>query len=138
MNCGECLSKNVKMVPLVNGVCPECGTDYQVLADVFSLPASKPKPRLKAHAQPIPPPGPMRDVALMQYEWKAWQDVVREFNLDKQIYGDINAPAHNTLIAAIQLWGEKLHKLRANQEERIVEKALRDYEDKYNNIASPE
>lgn len=91
---------------------------------------------LKAHAEPVPPPGPLRDVALMQYEWKAWQDVVKEFNKDPQVYGDINDPTHNKLVAVIQLWGEKLHKLREHQEYRIVEKALRDYEEKYNNIAS--
>lgn len=28
MKCGECLINNVKMVDLVNGVCPECGADY--------------------------------------------------------------------------------------------------------------
>jgi hypothetical protein len=28
MNCGECLMSKVQIVKLVNGVCPDCGTDY--------------------------------------------------------------------------------------------------------------
>ena len=91
---------------------------------------------LKSHAQPVPPPGPMRDLAMMQYEWRGWQDVVREFN--NVIPSGINDPQYNKLIAAIQLWGEKLHQLRGTQEQKVIDKALRDYEDKYNDIASPE
>lgn len=29
MNCGECLAERVKIVELVSGVCPKCGTDYR-------------------------------------------------------------------------------------------------------------
>lgn len=28
-NCGECLMEHVKIVALVEGVCPECGADYR-------------------------------------------------------------------------------------------------------------
>jgi len=89
---------------------------------------------LKAHAQPIPPPGPLRDIAMMNYEWKGWQDVVFEF---KSLGIDVNDARYNPVVKAIQLWGEKLHRLRAEQEPRIVEKALLDYERQYSEVASP-
>jgi hypothetical protein len=82
---------------------------------------------LKANAKPIPPP-PLRDLALMQYEWQGWQDVVSEF---RKLGIDVDEDKHNKLIAAIQLWGEKLHKLRQYQPEKLVEKALLDYETRY-------
>lgn len=28
MKCGECLMERIKFVNLVDGICPECGTDY--------------------------------------------------------------------------------------------------------------
>lgn len=90
---------------------------------------------LKANAQPILPPA-LRDLGLMQYEWKGWQDVVREFN--RAIPSGINDPQFNPLIKAIQLWGEKLTKLRTAQDEKVREKAFRDYEDAYNAVATAE
>jgi hypothetical protein len=129
MNCGNCLESKVKIVELSDGICPQCHTDYKVLADVFSVTATKPKTqRLKAHAQPIPPPGPERDLALMQYEWQGWQDIVAEF---RKLGIDVDETKHDKLIAAIQLWGEKLHKLRHYQPEKTVEKALLMQEEKY-------
>ena len=47
MNCGECLSNKTEIVPLVNGVCPKCGTDYAATADVFSIPMKAPRPKNK-------------------------------------------------------------------------------------------
>jgi hypothetical protein len=38
MMCGECLDKRVELVPLVNGICPKCKTDYAATADVFNIP----------------------------------------------------------------------------------------------------
>ena len=40
MKCGECLIERVKMVELVSGQCPECGSDYrnmpiQVVKNLF-------------------------------------------------------------------------------------------------------
>jgi hypothetical protein len=43
MNCGECLNKDAKIVQLVNGVCPKCGTDYAATMDVFNIPMPKQK-----------------------------------------------------------------------------------------------
>ena len=41
MKCTYCLMKHTEIVELVKGVCPKCGTDYFVLADVFSVPVKK-------------------------------------------------------------------------------------------------
>jgi hypothetical protein len=82
---------------------------------------------LKAHAEPVLPPV-LRDVALMNYEWKGWQDVVSEF---RKLGLEIDDPKFDKLIASINVWGEKLHRLRREQPEKTVEKALLDYEKKY-------
>ena len=43
MKCGDCLVRDVKMVDLVNGVCPKCGADYRDDLKEEIL-ASEPKP----------------------------------------------------------------------------------------------
>lgn len=41
MNCGECLASDVRIVPLQNGVCPRCGTDYRDITSAADRAASK-------------------------------------------------------------------------------------------------
>lgn len=38
MNCGNCLMERVKVVPLENGKCPKCGTDYSERCNVCGRP----------------------------------------------------------------------------------------------------
>ena len=66
---------------------------------------------------------------LIHEEWEAWQLVVKEFNAS---VGDINA--YDPLVKAIQLWGEKLVKLRVSQSPEEREKALSDNQQRYDMV----
>lgn len=59
-------------------------------------------------------------------EWDAWQLVVKHWP------GNIDDPQFNTLVKAIQLWGEYLVALRVTQDEAMRDKARADYHARYN------
>lgn len=66
-------------------------------------------------------------------EWQAWQAVVKEF---AAAVGDINGSQYTPLVAAIQLWGEKLHALRTTQPAGQQSRAAKFYEDRYAKIVN--
>jgi malate synthase len=64
----------------------------------------------------------------MHAEWMAWQAVVREFR-DRAI--DVNASEWDSLIRAIEWWGEELSALRYSQTEQVADEALREKRQRY-------
>lgn len=60
---------------------------------------------------------------IMHEEWEAWQQIVKEFS---QVVGDMDNPRFKPLILSIQVWGEKLHKLRDTQTPEVVAKVLQE------------
>ncbi len=65
---------------------------------------------------------------LMRIEWDAWQGVCREF---RAVVGEINDAKYNPLTRAIQLWGERLAALRAEQGPALAERAAREAVENY-------
>lgn len=73
------------------------------------------------------------DLYETRQEWEAWQTVVAEW--DQAIPTTINDDRFGKLIAAINLWGERLAMLRLTQTYEIQSDALASHQRRYKDIA---